>query len=248
MTTSLLNASPFAGVDPASVRNDASTSAGALPAPLARLPADLQAGLSLIRNAGRGLFGHRDTQSVFDDNLAILERLYQIGASHSDVSQILRDIGITRADGEPLSVGTVSSAMSRARRAAAQERRRSGNRGRSRSGPRASVPLGAAQSGAATRGRAQLRSAASDVEQPPHASAAPEGPAAPSHDGVALAGGTSDRSNEGNPASQAAAPHFEAAAYSALARASPGDADNSTRARAAARLLNQLRNDDDDEI
>jgi hypothetical protein len=100
MTTSHLNASPFADVDPASVRNGAATqsSSRALPASLAHLPAYLQAALSLIRNAGRGLFGHRDTQSIFNDDLAILERLYQIGASHFDVSQILRERTV-RIDG-----------------------------------------------------------------------------------------------------------------------------------------------------
>jgi hypothetical protein len=250
LTTLHLNASPFADVDPASEWNGASaqSSSRALPASLARLPADLQAALMQISSVGRGLFGHRDTQSIFGDNLEILEGLYKIGASHFDVSQLLHDVGITRADGELLSVGTVSSAMSRARRAAAHERGRPGNRGRSSSGPRASVPPGAAQSGAAIPGRAQPRSAASDVARPPHAPADPEGPAAPSRGSIDLRGGTSDRSDGDNPASQPVAPHFEAAAHLALARASPGDADNSTRARAAARLLNQLRNDDDDEI
>jgi hypothetical protein len=46
----------------------------------------------------RGQFGHRDTQSIFNDDLAILERRYQIGASHFDVSQILRERTV-RIDG-----------------------------------------------------------------------------------------------------------------------------------------------------
>jgi hypothetical protein len=210
-------------IDPASERDGGASAkpSSRLPAPLACLPADLQAALSLICDAGRGPLGHRDTRSIFGDNLAILERLYRIGASHFDVSQILRDIGITRPSGEPLSVGTVSSAMSRARRAAAQERRRSGDRGRSRTGPRAIAPPGAAR-----HGRAQQRSTASDAARPPHAAADPDGQAAPSR-AADLSVGTSDRSDEGNPASQVAAPDFDAPVYPAMARAQLSEVDNS---------------------
>ena len=52
-----------------------------LPASLARLPEDLQAALTAIGAAGRGLFGNRNTQSIFDANLPALERLYGCGAS-----------------------------------------------------------------------------------------------------------------------------------------------------------------------
>jgi hypothetical protein len=120
MTKPHLIASASADIEAATEPNGASghSLSPVLPSSIARLPVDLQAALIQIRSVGRGLFGHRDTQSIFDNNLASLERLYQIGASHFDVSQVLHDIGITRADGEPLSAGTVSSAMSRARRAA----------------------------------------------------------------------------------------------------------------------------------
>src|SRR6202035_3485715 len=131
-----------------------------------------------IRNAGRGLFGHRDTQSIFDDNLATLEALYHIGASHSDVSQVLHDIGIGRGDGEPLSAGTVSSAMSRARRYAARSGRPPGGRGRAPS-VQVSVSTGAAQRSAALHDSAGLSEAASGGGRPHHTLALTERPDPP---------------------------------------------------------------------
>jgi hypothetical protein len=249
MTKPHLIASASPDVDSATEPNGASgyASPSTLPPSLARLPADLQTALIEIRSAGRGLFGNKDTQSIFDDNLATLEQLYKLGASHLDVSQVMHDIGITRGDGEPLGAGTISSTISRARRASTQKHDRLSGRGRSRSGPRASVPPGVGQSGAALHDGAQDHAAASGIAGPLHALAVLAKPDPAPHRGdTDPRRGTSDRSEGGPPVSQTKAPHFEAAVSSTLARASPGDGDNSVRSRTAGRLLNQLRNDDDE--
>jgi hypothetical protein len=88
---------------------------------LDRLPTDLRDAMILTGRRARGMFGTADTQSIFDEHLAVFERLYAAGASHLIVSRLLHEAGVRRADGSRLPTGTISSAMSRARmRALAQ--------------------------------------------------------------------------------------------------------------------------------
>jgi len=248
MTKPHLIASASADIEAATEPNGASghSLSPVLPSSIARLPVDLQAALIQIRSVGRGLFGHRDTQSIFDDNLASLERLYQIGASHFDVSQVLHDIGITRADGEPLSAGTVSSAMSRARRAVARKGRLPG--GRAPSKVQISVPAGEAQRGAALHDTARHSEAVSGGGRPHPALTLTERPDPPPRRGETdLRGGRSDRSDGSSDASLGAAPRFGATVSSTLARAPPGDGDITAASRKADELLNLLRPENDDE-
>jgi hypothetical protein len=219
-------------------------SRGPLPASLARLPEDLQAALTAIGAAGRGLFGNRNTQSIFDANLPALERLYGCGASHRDVAEILHAIGITRADGEPLSAGTVSSALSRARRAAARKPVRPRGADRSPRRPRLAVRTGTAKGAAAAGGGAQLGTAASSTARPPHAPPVPEQPDPPTHRGNVddLRSGAAGLSHDSSRTSHTnAGPRSEAPGSSPLPRASPDDGDNTAAARKAGELLNHLR-------
>jgi hypothetical protein len=86
---------------------------------LDRLPSELRDVLIVVGRSTRGLFGTAGTQRIFDENLELFERLYRAGANHWIVSQMLHDVGVRRDDGSPLPVGTVSSAISRARLRAA---------------------------------------------------------------------------------------------------------------------------------
>jgi hypothetical protein len=241
MTKPHLIASASADIEAATEPNGASghSLSPVLPSSIARLPVDLQAALIQIRSVGRGLFGHRDTQSIFDDNLASLERLYQIGASHFDVSQVLHDIGITRADGEPLSAGTVSSAMSRAPRRGAKGP--SARRPRAFQGPN----FRSGRRGATRRGLAQYRTAfRSRIGRWATAPAltVTERPDPPPRRGETdLRGGRSDRSDGSSDASLGTAPRFGATVSSTLARAPPGDGDITAASRKAGELLNLLR-------
>jgi hypothetical protein len=88
-----------------------------------RLPSALQATVAQIAAAGRGLYGHTSIQEIFNLNLAVFEEIYRVGAQHPDVCQLLYEINIRRKDGAQLDIGTVSSALSRARLKAAAERR-----------------------------------------------------------------------------------------------------------------------------
>jgi len=232
--------------DPVSEPDDAVSQSSPLDLPpsLVRLPADLHAGLLQIRTIGRGPFGRRDTQAVFDDHLPTLERVYHAGASHLDVSQVLHDIGITRGDGRPLAVGTVSSAMSRARRAAAPKPDRPSARGRSPSTLLASGPTGTGQRGTALQDRARPPEVAAGVAARPLRATAVTRRPEPLRDHDPLRRG-SDRSDVGNRPPHAVTPRIEATISPTAARGPPGDDDNSTSARAAGRLLNRLRNDDD---
>lgn len=83
---------------------------------LARLPADDQGRLRAIAGDSKNLIGGlRDFQSVFDAHLVTFERLRQGGLTHSQIARLLAAVGITRADGGPLTRGTLSSGLSRAR-------------------------------------------------------------------------------------------------------------------------------------
>jgi hypothetical protein len=86
--------------------------------PLERLPTELRELFIGLGRSARGVFGQRDTQSVFDENIDLIERLYQTGATHPIVAEILTDVGVTSSDGGPLPAGTVSSAVSRSRQRA----------------------------------------------------------------------------------------------------------------------------------
>jgi hypothetical protein len=86
---------------------------------LDRLSSELRDILIVVGRGARGLFGIAYTQRIFDENLELFEGLYLAGASHLIVSQMLYDVGVRRNDGSPLPVGTVSSAISRARLRAA---------------------------------------------------------------------------------------------------------------------------------
>lgn len=91
------------------------------PAPLiARLPAPLQQRLRDLGNGARDLFGaQRETQAIFDASIALLDALIAGGADHGMLARLLAEVGVARPDGRPLSRGTVSSALCRARERAA---------------------------------------------------------------------------------------------------------------------------------
>jgi hypothetical protein len=82
---------------------------------LARCPSPIRDALAAIADRGRGAFGHTTTQRIFDQALPTLEMLYAIGAVHRDIAQIFHALGIGDSRGRPLSIGTVSSAVNRAR-------------------------------------------------------------------------------------------------------------------------------------
>ena len=87
---------------------------------LATLPEQTQARLRQIGAAHRTEFGTcRHYQAAFDEHLAFLEGLIGRGADHRIIGQLLAEVGIARADGSPLPLGTVSGALSRARERAA---------------------------------------------------------------------------------------------------------------------------------
>ena len=115
-----------------------------LPSVIGRLPPALQASVARIAAAGRGPYGHTSIQIIFDLNLAIFEDIYRIGAEHADVCVLLYEIGIRRKDGARLNIGTVSSAVCRARIKAAAGRRnsKSGTKKTNRSRPARIEPTG----------------------------------------------------------------------------------------------------------
>jgi hypothetical protein len=87
---------------------------------LARLPAPAQARLREIGQGARDLFGElRDIQEVFDAQVAFLDALATGGATHAMLGRLMAEVGIDRPDGTPLPVGTISSALCRARERAA---------------------------------------------------------------------------------------------------------------------------------
>jgi hypothetical protein len=94
-----------------------------LPSVVRRLPSALQASVAQIAAAGRGPYGHTPTQEIFNRHLTTFEEVYRVGAQHADVCELLYEIGIRREDGARLDIGTVSSALSRARTKAVAERR-----------------------------------------------------------------------------------------------------------------------------
>jgi hypothetical protein len=87
---------------------------------LACLPAPVQARLREIGNNARDLFGKLpDFQDIFDAQVTFFDELAAGGASQPMLGDLLAEVGIARADGTPLPVGTISSALCRARERAA---------------------------------------------------------------------------------------------------------------------------------
>lgn len=87
---------------------------------LATLPEPTQARLRQIGAAHRTEFGTcRRYQAAFDQHLAFFEALIARGADHRIIGLLLAEVGIARADGSALPLGTVSAALSRARERAA---------------------------------------------------------------------------------------------------------------------------------
>jgi hypothetical protein len=87
------------------------------------LPADLGRQFAdIARSARTVLRGRRATQYVFDRHVGFFDALLgDGGVTHDDLARLLAEAGVCRCDGTPLTRGTVSAALCRAReRAAAQ--------------------------------------------------------------------------------------------------------------------------------
>lgn len=83
---------------------------------LAALPDETQARLRAIGGGHRTEFGTcRRVQAAFDQHIGFFDELISRGADHKTIGKLLADVGIARADGSPLPIGTVSGALSRAR-------------------------------------------------------------------------------------------------------------------------------------
>ena len=153
------------------------------PAPLiARLPAPLQQRLRDLGNGARGLFGaQRETQAIFDASIALLDALIAGGAARACSARLLAEVGVARPDGRPLSRGTVSSALCRARERAAAAP------AAARSRRKARRPADLRPAAAASHGAPQ--SAAGDCISPQRAAALRSG----TQQGSARAGGRADQ-------------------------------------------------------
>lgn len=87
------------------------------------LPSEVRQELDRMRLAGRGLFGNATSQTIVDRHLELLlwfREEHQ--ADHADLALLLHFHGISGPDDQPLTVGTVSSAISRAVRASERAR------------------------------------------------------------------------------------------------------------------------------
>lgn len=147
--------------DPPSPQNEPATPYASL---LAALPKDTQASLQEIGAGHRTEFGTcRRLQATFDRHISLLDELIGRGADHQTPGLLLGAVGICRPDGTPLPLGTISGALSRARKRAGTTRATAkpprqpspppqapaGSRGtpQGRAGPRRGVPVPAAASG-----------------------------------------------------------------------------------------------------
>jgi hypothetical protein len=84
---------------------------------LAQLPSETQERLREIGADHRTEFGkRRDVQQAFDRHIDFFDGLISRGADHKIIGKLLAEVGIARADGTPLPIGTISSALSRARK------------------------------------------------------------------------------------------------------------------------------------
>jgi hypothetical protein len=87
------------------------------------LPLEVREELERMRSAKRGLFGNATTQTIIDRHLELLLWFRQAHqADHADLALLLHLHGISGPDDQPLTVGTVSSAISRAVRASERVR------------------------------------------------------------------------------------------------------------------------------
>ena len=87
------------------------------------LPSEVRQELDRMRLAGRGLFGNATSQTIVDRHLDLLLWFrMEHQADHADLALLLHFHGISGPDDQPLTVGTVSSAISRAVRASERAR------------------------------------------------------------------------------------------------------------------------------
>lgn len=90
-----------------------------LKAAIEAMPAEVQDELKAMRANGRGLLGKVTTQMIVDRHLPLFRWFREdLQADHAWLCTLLHLHGISDPDGEPLTVGTVSSAFSRAVKAA----------------------------------------------------------------------------------------------------------------------------------
>ena len=212
-----------------------------------RLPSELQASVAQIAAAGRGPYGHTTTQDIFDRHLTTFEEIYRIGAQHPDVCELLFEIGIRREDGARLDIGTVSSALSRARLKAAAEHRGS------KSGEKRSKRAKLAR--AVTTEAGDMTPIQGSVPEQPEDGIALSLPPAPQTLPSVDRGGSQDirptapatDADYGNPQNieRAASLPSKARPPSPSARGSP-TSGNLANVRNAGALLNKLRNNHDD--
>lgn len=200
----------------------------ASPALLDRLPAAAQQRLRIIGKDALNLIGElRDFQRAFDRHLDVFDALIADGTSHEVIGLLLAEVGVRRSDGRPLSRGTVSSALGRARERAAART------ARARPAPRTqAAPQAAASSGSA-------------LQQPAEFARPRQAPAGRRRGRPSAA--TSDRGEADN---GAASPPVAAPAQAPAAGAEPSAIalpENSTAARnlRAGSLVNQLRRSND---
>jgi len=86
---------------------------------LGRLPAPVQARFREIGETARNLLGElRDFQDVCDAEVSFFDGLVAAGITQSMLGELLAEVGIAQADGTPLPLGSISSALSRARKRA----------------------------------------------------------------------------------------------------------------------------------
>ncbi|MFK4506511.1 hypothetical protein LPJ38_29570 [Bradyrhizobium daqingense] len=108
------------------------------------MPAEIQDELKRMRSSGRGLLGKVTTQMIVDRHLPLLVWFRKkLHADHTVLSMLLHLHGISGPDGEPLTVGTVSSAFSRAVKAAELSKFQAGTgnpvKAQKRAGPKRSA-------------------------------------------------------------------------------------------------------------
>jgi hypothetical protein len=86
----------------------------------ARLPPATRDRLQAIGREARDPVGDaRDYQNAFDRHVGFLDELVDAGLTHDKLAAVLAAVGIHRGDGTPLTRGTISSALCRARLRAA---------------------------------------------------------------------------------------------------------------------------------
>ena len=86
---------------------------------LGRLPAPVQARFREIGRNARNLLGDlRDFQDVCGSEVSFFDELVAAGITQSMLGELLAEVGIAQPDGAALPLGSISSAMSRARKRA----------------------------------------------------------------------------------------------------------------------------------